>query len=297
MGQSASNTMPSVLRKKFRTILLVGLDGSGKGNILHRIKHDKFLGDTMSTVGYNIDTIEFNGISFVVWDMGGIKGDVRNLWNYHNNKNFIIFVVDSTDPKRLYDPDSKDNARFELNKLLKDNRDSRLLVYHNKADIGKTTLQVACEELKLNMLRNRRWYIQSCSCKTGDGVLDGFGWITNIVKREKINSFVQKTTWRSQNYQTKVWSQFVPLSCFIKSNSQNDLVDSIFSLLPTIVSFLSKESFSFTKNRKGVSISILPQLQSLSKTNFFQKYNSANNNSAHFTTTTTTTTIANFQQM
>jgi ADP-ribosylation factor 1/2 len=34
------------------------------------------------------------------------------------------------------------------------------------------------DKLQLNTLRNRQWYIQSTCATTGDGIYEGFEWLT-----------------------------------------------------------------------------------------------------------------------
>ena len=111
-------------------ILMVGLDAAGKTTILYKMK----LGDvvnTIPTIGFNVETVEYKNISFNVWDVGG-QDKIRLLWkHYYQNTQGIIFVVDSNDRERMSE------ARDELMRMLGEEelKDAVLLVYANKQDL------------------------------------------------------------------------------------------------------------------------------------------------------------------
>ena len=55
---------------------------------------------TMSTIGFNVETVEYKNVSFTVWDVGG-QDKIRPLWrHYFANTQGLIFVVDSNDRDR-----------------------------------------------------------------------------------------------------------------------------------------------------------------------------------------------------
>lgn len=50
-----------------------------------------------SSLGFNVETVEYKNISFTVWDVGG-QDKIRPLWrHYFQNTQGLIFVVDSND--------------------------------------------------------------------------------------------------------------------------------------------------------------------------------------------------------
>ncbi len=49
---------------------MLGLDGAGKSTILYKLKLGEVL-STVPTIGFNVETLEYNNISFTVWDIGG----------------------------------------------------------------------------------------------------------------------------------------------------------------------------------------------------------------------------------
>ncbi|RNE96260.1 ADP-ribosylation factor, partial [Trypanosoma rangeli] len=97
--------------KKDATILMVGLDAAGKTTILWKLKLNE-VQQTVPTLGFNVQTVEYKNIKFHLWDVGGQKL-LRSLWkHYYEGANAIIFVIDSNDRDRVGE------ARQELEKLL-----------------------------------------------------------------------------------------------------------------------------------------------------------------------------------
>ncbi|XP_010547988.1 PREDICTED: probable ADP-ribosylation factor At2g15310 [Tarenaya hassleriana] len=177
MGARFSRIAKRFLPKcKFR-ILMVGLDGSGKTTILYKLK----LGDvvtTVPTIGFNFETVEYKGINFTVWDIGG-QEKIRNLWrHYFQNAQGLIFVVDSTDRGRIPE------ARNELHRVLSDKEleHACVLILANKQD-SRSALPVAevANKLGLHGLSKRRWFIQGTSAITGQGLYDGLEWLSKAV--------------------------------------------------------------------------------------------------------------------
>ena len=90
-----------------------GLDNAGKTTILK-----KFNGEDITTIsptlGFNIKTLEHNGYSLNIWDVGGQKS-LRSYWrNYFETTDGLIWVVDSADKRRLED------CKKELHQLLQE---------------------------------------------------------------------------------------------------------------------------------------------------------------------------------
>jgi ADP-ribosylation factor-like protein 1 len=56
---------------------------------------------TIPTIGFNVETLQYKNIKFQVWDLGG-QTSIRPYWRcYYPNTDAIIFVVDSADTDRL----------------------------------------------------------------------------------------------------------------------------------------------------------------------------------------------------
>lgn len=169
------------LNKPRVRILMIGLDNSGKTTILFKLKLGQFV-TTQSTIGFNVETIDFKDICFSIWDVGG-QSKIRPLWrHYSQNIQGVIFVVDSTDRERVSE------ARNELHRILSDENeldDASLLVFANKNDLENTmTVAEVAHGLGLYSLGQRPWYIQATSAIYGHGLYEGLDWLScNISKK------------------------------------------------------------------------------------------------------------------
>jgi len=159
-------------------ILMVGLDNAGKTTIVMRINGE----DTSSispTLGFNIKTIEYKSYRLNIWDVGGQK-TIRSYWrNYFEQTDGLVWVVDSSDLRRL------DDCKEELHNLLKEERlsGSSLLILANKQDIqGALRPADIAKVLNLDAMDNsRHWQIVGCSAYTGEGLLAGFDWLVGDI--------------------------------------------------------------------------------------------------------------------
>jgi ADP-ribosylation factor protein 1 len=180
MGLLFSRLFDRLYGKKDCRILMVGLDAAGKTTILYKLKLGEVV-TTIPTIGFNVETVEYKMINFTVWDVGG-QDKIRPLWrHYYQNTQGLIFVVDSNDRDRIGE------ARDELMKMLNEDemRDAILLVFANKQDLPNAmSAAEVSDKLGLNTLRNRTWYIQSTCATSGDGLFEGFDWLTAAVSKK-----------------------------------------------------------------------------------------------------------------
>lgn len=175
MGLTISSVFTRLFGKKQMRILMVGLDAAGKTTILYKLKLGEIV-TTIPTIGFNVETVEYKNISFTVWDVGG-QDKIRPLWrHYYQNTQGLIFVVDSSDTKRIAE------AENELANMLKEDElnDAVILVFANKQDMPNAmTAAELTNALNLNNLRNRRWYIQATCATQGQGLYEGLDWLSN----------------------------------------------------------------------------------------------------------------------
>ncbi|KAL0449939.1 UNVERIFIED_CONTAM: ADP-ribosylation factor-like protein 2 [Sesamum latifolium] len=172
----------SIIRKikrkeKEMRILMVGLDNSGKTTIVMKINGE----DTSiisPTLGFNIKTISYQKYTLNIWDVGGQK-TIRSYWrNYFEQTDGLVWVVDSSDLRRLSD------CKYELDNLLKEERLSgaSLLIFANKQDIqGSLSSDEIAKVLNLEAMdKSRHWKIVGCSAYTGEGLLEGMYFLTSL---------------------------------------------------------------------------------------------------------------------
>lgn len=159
-------------------LLMLGLDAAGKTTILYKLKLGEVV-TTIPTIGFNVETVSYNHISFTVWDVGG-KDKIRPLHrHYYQGTSACIFCIDSNDRDRL------DEVRHELLVLLGEDelKATPLLVLANKQDLPNAmgTAQIT-ERLGLSGLQHdRAWYIQPACATTGEGLYEGLDWLSRIL--------------------------------------------------------------------------------------------------------------------
>ena len=121
-------------------ILMVGLDAAGKTTILYKLKLGEVV-TTISTIGFNLEMLEYKNINFTVWDFSGRHDKIWPLRrHYYQNTQAIIFVVDSNDKESL------DMAKEELDNMLQEDelRDAVVLVFANKQDLPHALTDHRC---------------------------------------------------------------------------------------------------------------------------------------------------------
>ena len=164
-------------------MLMLGLDAAGKTTILYKLKLGEVQTNTLPTIGFNVETVEYKNINMTVWDVGG-QDKIRPLWrHYFHNTQGIIFVVDSNDRARLDDrEDYQDSAKEELHKLLQDDelRDAALLVFANKQDLPEAmSVDEIATRLGLDRLpRTRKWHVEGTNAMSGEGLFRGLDWLS-----------------------------------------------------------------------------------------------------------------------
>jgi len=91
-------------------------------------------------------------------------------------------VVDSNDLDRVAE------VRDELERMLNEAELEKvpLLVFANKQDLpnAMTEGQIA-DALGLNSIRDRDWSIQRCCAVKGDGLYEGFDWVSRTITPTK----------------------------------------------------------------------------------------------------------------
>lgn len=162
-------------------ILLLGLDNAGKTSCLKKLSEEE-ISHIMPTQGFNIKSLQQDGFKLNVWDIGGQRA-IRPYWqNYFTNTDALIFVIDSTDKRRL------EECGLELANLLEQEKlqNVPVLIFANKQDLI-TALSPGdiSDALHLHNIRDRVWQIQACSAKNGTGLQEGIEWCIRTVEQQK----------------------------------------------------------------------------------------------------------------
>ena len=175
----------SLLRKlrkndKDLRILMLGLDNAGKTTVLKQLS-DEDITHILPTSGFNIKSLTHAGFKLNVWDIGGQKV-IRPYWrNYFDQTDAMVYVIDSSDRRRL------EETGCELNALLEEEKLSGvpLLLFANKQDLlNALPAKEIAEGLNLHLIRDRQWQIQACSAKSGEGLQEGMEWLVKRVRSQ-----------------------------------------------------------------------------------------------------------------
>ena len=174
MGQIKTKVAETLGLVKKVKVMFLGVRDVGKTTILYKWKNvDIPANESVPTIGFNVETVEFKNIKFNVWDVGG-QDKIRVLWrHYFAGTDALIYVVDSTDVKRI------EKSKQALHSMLEEPelRDASLLVFANKQDIGVMSVKEVSTKLDLDSIRGREWYCQGTSALTGSGLFEGLSWL------------------------------------------------------------------------------------------------------------------------
>ena len=180
MGLIISRIMDRLVSKQDQRILMVGLDAAGKTTILYKLKLGEVV-NTIPTIGFNVETVEYKSITFTVWDVGG-QDKIRPLWrHYYANTQGLVFVVDSNDRDRV------DAAREELHRIVNEDelKNTVITIFANKQDMPNAmSAAEMTDKLGLHSLKHRDWYVQGCCATTGDGLHEGLDWMSATLTKK-----------------------------------------------------------------------------------------------------------------
>ena len=168
-------------KEKEIRILILGLDNAGKTTVVRKLMGAP-IDEIEPTLGFTIQTMPHPaGYTLHVWDVGGQKS-LRAYWrNYFEATDGLVWVVDSTDHRRLED------CRAALHQLLQEERlaAATLLVLCNKQDAaGALTVQEIAKTLQVDRLVNsatRHYKMQPCSAFNGQGLVEGLDWMVSDI--------------------------------------------------------------------------------------------------------------------
>ena len=70
MGNLILKLFSGLMKEKNVRILMLGLDAAGKTSIVYKLKLGEFI-SSVPTIGFNVETIDYKGLKFGIWDIGG----------------------------------------------------------------------------------------------------------------------------------------------------------------------------------------------------------------------------------
>ena len=177
MGFIFSKIFSKLFGKKEVRLLILGLDNAGKTTVLYQMQFGESK-VTVPTLGFNVETVVYENITFNMWDLGG-QSELRPYWRcYYPKTNAIVFVIDSSDRDRL------NIVKQELFFLIKeeDLQGVPIAILANKQDIEGALSDIEISEsLELSEIKNNQWAIFKTIAKTGVGLDNAFKWLTGIL--------------------------------------------------------------------------------------------------------------------
>ncbi|KAL3802855.1 hypothetical protein HJC23_007632 [Cyclotella cryptica] len=161
-------------------ILVLGLDNSGKTTVLKQLGGED-VSRVTPTQGFNVKSLTKSSMQLNVWDIGGQK-TIRPYWrNYLDHTDALIYVIDSSDQKRMHETSAELDLLLDEDKL----KGVPLLVLANKQDLlNSISPEEISNELKLKSICNRPWTIRPCSARDGEGLTDGMEWVITQINEK-----------------------------------------------------------------------------------------------------------------
>ncbi|XP_017025035.1 ADP-ribosylation factor-like protein 6 [Drosophila kikkawai] len=177
------------IKKDKMTILVLGLNNSGKSSIInHFKKSSEQTSIVVPTVGFMVEQFySMAGVSIKAIDMSGATR-YRNLWEHQlKNCHGIIYVIDSSDRMRFV------VVKDELDLVLQHpdlcNRIVPILFYGNKSDMEDSLSSVKiAAALRLENIKEKPWHICSSNAISGEGLGEGVQWLIQQMRFAMLNN-------------------------------------------------------------------------------------------------------------
>ena len=173
---NAIEYLKSLIYKKDAKVLMLGLDAAGKTTILYQLKLGLTV-ETIPTMGFVYESIQHKNFKLNVWDVAG-QDSLRSLWkHYYQNTKAVIFVVDSSDKKRI------GLAKDELHKIISDEelKDSCLLLLSNKMDLNIMSVDEVMMSMDFDKIKNPRKKIMGVCGLKGEGLTQALNWLVSNI--------------------------------------------------------------------------------------------------------------------
>ena len=183
-----------------KNVIMVGLDGSGKTTLLQHLSSSTngVISEKEVISGFIIEHLNYKNLSINAWNIGMSDNKLRTEWDalinvIYQDIDGIIFVIDSTDRIRIDNEEGFfwDTACRHFDILLDKEyvQNAAILVICTKQDMidnntDTMSVNTISKKLELNTLRNRQWYIQSCSNDKQE-TITAFEWLLDTLNHNK----------------------------------------------------------------------------------------------------------------
>ncbi|CAE7860554.1 unnamed protein product [Symbiodinium microadriaticum] len=171
------------IMKKHRNIVLCGPNAAGKTTLLYKLKLPNEKITVMPTIGFNVESIQYNLQVFDIWDLG-LRSKARPLVrHYIPTCHAVALMIDVHDDDWL---DAEDFFELILHNLDDHNLHVPLLIWVNKMDLPvKVQPHEVCERLKLEQhARCRPIHVQPCIALKDEGLKEGLDFLGAAIAGE-----------------------------------------------------------------------------------------------------------------
>ena len=177
-------------------VIFLGIDAVGKTSLLYKLKLNENV-QTIPTIGFNVENIEYKNRKIYIWDMGG-GFKIKYLWgHYMENANCLIFVVDVSAKDRI---DEYIESFQVLLDQHKDHRNIPIIIFNNKKNDKK---EFESEEIlkKVNMPPEITPQILEGNVLSGEGLPELLEYIYNNIefKEEEENEEKEEYEEKEEN--------------------------------------------------------------------------------------------------
>ncbi|MHA2497797.1 MAG: ADP-ribosylation factor-like protein, partial [Candidatus Hodarchaeales archaeon] len=162
-----------------RRIAFVGLHSAGKTSTLRRLVHGEFTPPRGPTMGFNVDSFTYRGISVQAFDLGGQSPFIHTFWkSFIPRAEAIVFVIDSA--KQDWFSKSRDSLEFCLGWA---QSSPILIILANKQDLPESaSIDELMQHFELEAIAEhdiRGLQLFATSAKTGQGIREAFDWLAS----------------------------------------------------------------------------------------------------------------------
>ncbi|MBD3190730.1 MAG: GTP-binding protein [Candidatus Heimdallarchaeota archaeon] len=184
-----------------KSIVLLGLDYAGKTTLVNQWTKGVAEKAT-TTIGMDIEHVDFGGETFNLIDLGGQEAFRKTLWKtYAKMANGVIFIFDITDRKRT--PEAVDWF-WTIESWLQE--DVPIMFCANKIDLkddptveNPMSLEEIIETFKLKQFarpfsNQHSFWIYELSAKTAENVNEAMDWLFSKVQQKQFQSDLRGIT-------------------------------------------------------------------------------------------------------
>ncbi|KAL4217776.1 hypothetical protein ACF0H5_022514 [Mactra antiquata] len=202
-------------------IVIMGLDAAGKTTALYRLKLGE-VGLTISTIGFNVETLKFRNISLIAWDVGGREKLRPLVRHYYQNAKGLVYVLDSADRDRF------ERALDELRRYVLHEEQLigvPLLILANKQDLAEAIppREIASKIMNLDHVGKRPWTVFGVSAvdKHNPGLFEAFDWLVTSIEAKERKEIV--TEWVQARYPTPAYDETEKKANRDKQGKENEI--------------------------------------------------------------------------